>query len=116
MRGVYQFAQLRKGSEMILNGVKVLWVVTMKTCAWFAFLQLNLIRMIVVVIPGRKPERCDTKILQIGEAVDNALKITAVIIEFVVAVVDTARFLRVIVCEIAIAETVDHYQIQDVSR
>src|SRR5258705_1952129 len=67
--------------------------------------------MVVVVIPGREPDRRDAKILQIRQAIDDTLKIAAVVVKLVLAIVDAARLWRVVVCRIAIAEPVEHDQI-----
>src|SRR5258705_3728932 len=70
--------------------------------------------MVVVVVPRRKPDGCDAKILQVGQAIDNTLQIATVIIELIVAIVDTTRLQGLVVCQIAIAETIDHNHVQHV--
>ena len=79
MRERYQFAQLLERAEVFLDAVKVLRVVTMETSAWLAVFEFNLVRMIVVVIPGRKPNGGDAEVLQIRQTIDHALKIAAVV-------------------------------------
>src|SRR5712691_10962630 len=46
--------------------------------------------------------------------IDNALQVTAVIIKFVGAIKEAARLRRIVICQIAIAEAIDHYQVDDV--
>src|SRR5215213_2912273 len=57
MRGVHEFAQLLMRTEVFLDGVEILRIVAMKSGTRFFFLQLDLIQTIVVVVPGRQPDR-----------------------------------------------------------
>src|SRR6266404_1151496 len=72
-----EFAELRERPEVLLNLVKVLRVVAMKSGARFPFLQFDLIWMIVVVVPWGEPDSGDAEIFQIRQMIDNALYITA---------------------------------------
>src|ERR1041384_3102815 len=63
MRGFDEFAQLRLRAEVFLDGVKVLWVVAVKSGAWFVFLQLDFVETIVVVVPRREPDCGDAEVL-----------------------------------------------------
>src|SRR6185503_18133250 len=83
MRGLHQFTKLCMRSEVFVDRVKILWVVAVKSGARFVFLQLDLVESIVIVVPGRQPDSRDTKLFQVRQTVDNALKITAVIVELV---------------------------------
>src|SRR5260370_6953803 len=98
MRLIHQFAQLSERPEVFLNLVKVLRVVPMKTRAGLSVLKFDLIRMIVVVIPRRKPEGGHAKVFQIGEAIDDALQISAMAIELVSAICETFQFRPTVVC------------------
>src|SRR5687767_4864694 len=97
MRGFNQFTHGGVRTEVFLDGIKVLWVVTMKTGAGFFFLQLDLVEAIVVVVPRRQPNRSDAKLFQVRQAIDDALKIAAVIVKLVLPVVDTTRLRRIVV-------------------
>ena len=63
MRGLDQLAQLLVRAEVFLDNVKVLWVIAMKSGAWFVFLQLDLVEAIVVVVPRREPDRGNAQLL-----------------------------------------------------
>ena len=69
----------------------------MKSGARFLFLQLDLVESIVIVVPGRQPDRGDAEFFQVRQAIDNALKIATVIVELVLAIVDAARLRRIVV-------------------
>src|SRR5678816_4001662 len=59
MREIDQLTQFRERTEVFFDGVKILWVVTVKSGARLVFLQLDLVEAIVVVVPRRKPDRGD---------------------------------------------------------
>ena len=63
---------------------------------------------------NRKPGeyRSDAEIFQIRQAIDDALEIAAVVVKLVAGIVDAARLRRVVVRLIAVAETIDHDQIE----
>src|ERR1700682_539167 len=63
MCGSYQFAQLRERAKVLLNTIEVLWVVAVKAGAGLFFLQFNLVRVVVVVIPRCEPDSRDTEVL-----------------------------------------------------
>ena len=62
----------------------------MKTGARFSFLQLDLVQAIVIVVPGCEPDRGDAEILQVRQAIDDALKIAAVVVKLVLWIIDAA--------------------------
>ena len=74
----------------------------MKARARFPFFVLDLIRAVVVVVPGCEPERGYAKFLQVREAVNYSLEVAAVIVELVFAVIDSARLRRIVVTRVAI--------------
>ena len=88
MRGLDEFTQLRLRAEVFLDSVKILRVVTVKSGARFVFLQFDFVEAIVVVVPRCKPDGGDAEILLIREVIDHALKITAVVIKLVLAIVE----------------------------
>src|SRR6185369_3651374 len=90
MRGVDELTQLCERPEVFFNGVEVLRVVAVKARARFVFLQFDLIESIVVVVPRRQPDRRHAKVFEIRQMVDNALKVAAVIVKLVLAIVDTS--------------------------
>src|SRR5215212_3328376 len=63
MRRINQLAKLRLRAEVLLDNVKILRVVTVKSGARFVFLQLDLIETIVVVVPRRQPDRRDAELV-----------------------------------------------------
>ena len=65
VRGINQFAQLCVCSEVFFDAVEILWVVAVKSRARFVFLQLDLVESIVIVVPGREPDRRNTKLFQV---------------------------------------------------
>src|SRR6185436_14109704 len=109
-----QLTQLGEIAEVFLDRVKVLRVVTVKARAGFPILQFNLVRMIVVVVPGRQPNSRDAEVLQIWQPIDYALQIAAVVVKLVLAIVDAARLGRLVVRTITIAEAIDHDQVHNV--
>ncbi len=75
---------------MFLNGVKVLRVVTVEAGARLVFLQFNLVKGVVIVVPGCQPHGSDAEIFQVRQTIDYALQITTVVIELVLAIINPA--------------------------
>jgi hypothetical protein len=65
MRELNQLAQFLERTKVFLNAVEVLRVVAMEPGARLAVFEFNLVRMIVVVIPGRQPNCGYAQVLQI---------------------------------------------------
>ena len=61
-------SQLLKGPEVLFDGIEILRVIAMKARAWFPVFVLDLVRAVVVVIPGCEPERGYSEFLQVREA------------------------------------------------
>src|SRR5688572_6751206 len=97
MRRFNQFPHGGVGTEVFLDSIKVLWVVTMKSGAGFFFLQFDLVETIVVVIPGGQPNRSDAELFQVRQAIDDAMKIAAVIVKLVLPIVEATRLCRIVV-------------------
>src|ERR1044072_2111934 len=116
MRGSDELFQFGERAEMFFNGIEILRVVTVKAGARLTFFQLDLVKAIVVVIPGREPDGGDAEVVSLWEAIAPALKIAAVIVELVVWIGEPARLRRIIIGPIAVTEPIDHNQVQHVVR
>ena len=90
MRSVNELSQFRERAEVFFDAVEVLRVVAVKAGAGFSFFQFDLVEAIVVVVPRREPDRRDAEIFQVRQAIDDALKIAAVVVELVFRIVDAA--------------------------
>ena len=62
MRSLNQLAQLSRAYRSVPRRVKVLRVVTVEAGARLAVFEFNLVRMIVIVIPRRKPDGGDSQV------------------------------------------------------
>src|SRR2546423_614881 len=91
-------APIRERAEVLFDSVEVNRAVAVEACGRSALLLLDLVGVVDVVVPGREPDGCDAQLFQVRQVVDDSLKVAAVVVELVRAVVESARLRRGGVC------------------
>src|ERR1035441_1511325 len=111
---VDQFAELVERAEVLLDGIVVHGAVSVVVGDGAVAIGFAFVAAVGVVVDGSEPERGDAERFQVGQVLDDAFAIAAMVVAALGTIVQAAAHWRIVVGWIAVRKTVGHDQVDHV--
>ena len=111
---VHQLPERGQVAEVLVDRVEVHGPVAMVVGDRRAVVPFALVQVIAVVVDGRRPDRGDSEVLQVGQALDQAPQVSAVVDSGVGRDRGARELGGVVVGGIPVREAVRHEEVEDV--